>query len=216
MRWARRSRFVRLLLCRPPDLPRHFSDESVPKEVEEAYIARQGNIGTTFKKIIMRAGIIPWEKLIHNLRASFETDLLNGKYGHFGLQTIAAWLGHSVPVMLKHYGRIQKADYDKIAQTSQEVKERKKQAKTQENGMASVSLIFSQGQVAQKASQYTAADGEIGGNGAESAFLPHLTQTLEPQHLTARKEIRGNLAEPPQNLTSGGQGSRTLNRLPGN
>ena len=182
---------------------------------ERVYIARQGNIGTTFKKIILRAGFIPWEKLIHNLRASFETDLLNGKYGQFGLQTIAAWLGHSVPVMLKHYGRIQKADYDKIAQACQDVKERE-QAKTQENGMASVSLIFSQDQVAQKASQHTAARGVNRGNRAESITWDELTQTLEPQHITARKGIRGNLAEPPQNPISGGQGSRTLNRLPGN
>jgi len=53
-----------------------------------------------FRKIILRAGIVPWKKLIQNLRASFETDLLNGKYGKFGLHTIAKWLGHSVKVML--------------------------------------------------------------------------------------------------------------------
>ena len=69
---------------------------------ERTYISRQGNLGTVFAKIIRRAGIVPWEKLIHNLRASFETDLLNGKYGTFGLHTIAAWLGHSVQIMLKH------------------------------------------------------------------------------------------------------------------
>ena len=79
---------------------------------ERVYVSRQGNIGTMFRKIMLRAGVVPWAKLIQNLRASFETDLINGKYGHFGIHTIAAWLGHSVQVMLKHYGRIQKADYD--------------------------------------------------------------------------------------------------------
>ena len=55
---------------------------------ERVYIGRQGNIGTRFRKIILKAGVVPWGKLIHNLRASFETDLLNGKYGQFGLHTI--------------------------------------------------------------------------------------------------------------------------------
>ena len=139
----------------------------------------------------MRAGFIPWEKLIHNLRASFETDLLNGKYGHFGLQTIVAWLGHSVPVMLKHYGRIQKADYDKIALVSLEVKERKKQAKTQESGMASVSLVFSQDQVAQKASQYTAVEGGIGLYGEESTIFDDSPQLLETTVLSSKKRQEG-------------------------
>ena len=92
---------------------------------ERVYISRQGNIGTMFRKIIHRSGIVPWEKLIHNLRASFETDLLNGKYGQFGLHTIADWLGHSVKVMLQHYGRIQQSDFDQIAAACEQVKHRK-------------------------------------------------------------------------------------------
>lgn len=92
---------------------------------ERVYISRQGNLGTMFKKIIRRASFKPWKKLIHNLRASLETDLLNGKYGRFGLHTIADWLGHSVKVMLEHYGRVQKEDFDKIAQACQEAEIRK-------------------------------------------------------------------------------------------
>ena len=94
---------------------------------ERIYISRQGNLGTVFKKIIHRAGLVPWKKLIHNLRASFETDLLNGEYGRFGLQTIASWLGHSAKVMLEHYGRIQQSDYDQITEACVRTQQKKDQ-----------------------------------------------------------------------------------------
>ena len=55
---------------------------------ERTYITRQGNIGTSFRKIILRAGIEPWEKLIQNLRASFENDLMSKKYGESILATL--------------------------------------------------------------------------------------------------------------------------------
>jgi len=141
---------------------------------ERVYISRQGNIGTMFKKIMLRAGIVPWKKLIQNLRASFETDLINGKYGQFGLHTIAAWLGHSVKVMLEHYGRIQKEDYDKIALACQEVKKRKKP-------------------VVGKASQYTAVEGGIGLYGEESTILDDSPQPFETTVLSSKK---GNKGEP--------------------
>jgi integrase len=108
---------------------------------ERVYVSRQGNIGTTFRKIIHRAGIVPWDKLIQNLRASFETDLLNGKYGKFGLHTIAAWLGHSVKVMLEHYGRFQQSDFDQIAEACLQVKQRKEQATQKAAHFAADSLL---------------------------------------------------------------------------
>jgi len=82
-----------------------------------------------FKKIILRTGIAPWGKLIHNLRASFETDLLNGKYDtpehRIGIHMIAEWLGHSVKVMLEHYGRSQQSDFDNIAKACERVRQEK-------------------------------------------------------------------------------------------
>ncbi len=72
----------------------------------------------------------------------------------------------------------------------QDVKERE-QAKTQKDGMASVSLIFSQGQVAQKASQHTAARGVIGGNRAESTFLDDFPQPLGIMVLNGKKKNKG-------------------------
>ena len=43
------------------------------------------------------------------------------------LTTIAKWLGHSVKVMLEHYGRIQQSDYDQIAEARERVKRKKEQ-----------------------------------------------------------------------------------------
>ena len=91
-------------------------------------VSGTGNLGTMFAKIIHRAGVVRWKKLLHNLRASFETDLLNGEYGQFGLHTIVGWLGHSVKVMLEHYGRIRKTDYDQIELACQQVNRKEHQA----------------------------------------------------------------------------------------
>jgi integrase len=161
---------------------------------ERIYISRQGNIGTMFRKIIHKAGIAPWTKLIQNLRASFETDLLNGEYGEFGIHTIAEWLGHSPQVMLKHYGRYKKSDNDKIAQACEQVRQRKKQMRgggednfapvqSQNDGLT-VEMTGSppQNRASLKASLYTAAEGEIECNGAETRqtlVASYLPQTLE-------------------------------------
>jgi len=166
---------------------------------ERVYVSRQGNIGTSFRKIILRAGIAPWDKLIQNLRASFETDLLNGKYGKFGLHTIAAWLGHSVKVMLEHYGRFQQSDFDQIAEACEQVKKGKDQT-TQKVAHSAADFPLRDAfvtaestapncseKVAQKAAQYTAARGGFGGNGEESPSFMELVQFLTGKALSSTK-----------------------------
>ena len=73
--------------------------------------------------------------------------------------TIAEWLGHSVKIMLEHYGRVQQSDFDQIAEACEQVKERKDQT-------------------TQKVAQYTAVLGGIGQNGAESPSFMELVQLL--------------------------------------
>ena len=51
--------------------------------------------------MIQRAGIDPWPKTFHALRASHETDLLE----RFPIQVVAKWLGHSPKIALTHYAR---------------------------------------------------------------------------------------------------------------
>ena len=94
---------------------------------ERVYISRQGNMGTMFRKIMKQAGISPWKKLIHNLRASFAIDLMSKKYGDHNIYVIAKWMGHSVQVMLQHYGRFQKSDFAKVAEACERVRREKEQ-----------------------------------------------------------------------------------------
>jgi len=64
------------------------------------------NLRTTFQKIIRRAGLEPWPKLFHNLRASRATELAN----EFPAHVAAAWLGHSTIIANKHYWQVTDAD----------------------------------------------------------------------------------------------------------
>ena len=84
-------------------------------------------MGTMFRKIMKQAGISPWKKLIHNLRASFAIDLMSKKYGDHNIYVIAKWMGHSVQVMLQHYGRFQKSDFAKVAEACERVRREKEQ-----------------------------------------------------------------------------------------
>lgn len=66
--------------------------------VQTRYTA-QANIGTTFAKIVERAGLVPWERLFQNLRATRETELMAA----YPAKDVSSWLGNSAPVAMKHY-----------------------------------------------------------------------------------------------------------------
>ena len=75
---------------------------------------RESNLMTMFDKIVLRAGLNPWPMPGNNLRGSLVTDLYNGKYPEIGIHTIAAWIGHSPEIAMKHYTRIRDEDFDKV------------------------------------------------------------------------------------------------------
>lgn len=60
---------------------------------------RNANHRTMMQKIIKRAGLQPWPRLFHNLRASRQTELEN----EFPTHVVCAWLGNSPAVARKHY-----------------------------------------------------------------------------------------------------------------
>ncbi len=64
------------------------------------------NLRTTFEKIIKRAGVTPWPKLFHNLRATRQTELAQD----FPQHVVCAWLGNSEAVATEHYLRVTDAD----------------------------------------------------------------------------------------------------------
>ena len=63
------------------------------------YRDRNANLRTQFLRIIKRAGLEPWPKLFHNLRASRQTELTS----RFPLHVVCEWIGNSAPIASKHY-----------------------------------------------------------------------------------------------------------------
>jgi len=93
--------------------PAYLQDRSVDRSKLDRINA---NFGTIFGGYIERAGLVRWSKIINNLRASMETDLLGGEYGVLGINDIADWLGHSPRVMLTHYKRVREEKFRQVTQ----------------------------------------------------------------------------------------------------
>ena len=70
---------------------------------------RNSNLRTRFEKIIRRAGLEPWPKPFHAMRASCETELTE----EFPVQAVAAWLGNSPKIALRHYLRVLPEHFDR-------------------------------------------------------------------------------------------------------
>jgi integrase len=70
---------------------------------------RNSNFRTTFEKMITRAGLEPWAKPFHAMRASCETDLIEA--GH-RIQVVSRWMGHSPKVAVANYLRVLPEHYD--------------------------------------------------------------------------------------------------------
>ena len=69
------------------------------------------NLRTALQKKLAKAGIVPWPKLWHNLRASAETDLAR----RFSLASVTAWLGNSPKVAATNYLMVTDEDFDRAA-----------------------------------------------------------------------------------------------------
>lgn len=69
------------------------------------------NFRTTLEKLTRRAGIEPWPRLWHSMRASCETDLAR----HFPLSSVAKWLGNTQAVAMRHYVDVTDADFNRAA-----------------------------------------------------------------------------------------------------
>jgi len=69
---------------------------------------REGaNLNPHFRRIIKRAGLMPWERTWHNLRASRQTELA----ATFPLHTVCAWIGNTKAIAAGHYLQVTDADW---------------------------------------------------------------------------------------------------------
>ena len=72
---------------------------------------KQANLRTRFHKIIERAGLMPWERLFHNLRASRQTELED----QFPSHVVGAWMGDSEAVAKKRYLQVRDEHFEQAA-----------------------------------------------------------------------------------------------------
>jgi integrase len=70
---------------------------------------RNINMRTQFERILKRAGLKPWPRLFHALRASRETELAK----KFPLHVVTAWFGNSQRVALRHYLQVTDDDFER-------------------------------------------------------------------------------------------------------
>ena len=89
--------------------------EQAPEGTEHViskYRAANSNLRTQFERIIRRAGLEPWPKLFHNLRATRQTELTEIMPGH----VVCAWLGNTEDVAKAHYLQVTEAHFIKALQ----------------------------------------------------------------------------------------------------
>ncbi len=72
------------------------------------------NLRTQLKRIMRRAGLEPWPKLFHNLRATRETELAEVHPIH----VVCSWIGHAAAIAQKHYLQVTDQDFDRAAKTN--------------------------------------------------------------------------------------------------
>jgi integrase len=99
-----------------PELRPHLEalwDEAEPgvSHVITRYRRPAQNLRTTFEKIILRAGLLPWPRLMQNLRATRETELA----ATYPLHVVTAWMGNTEVVAARHYLQVTDADFARAA-----------------------------------------------------------------------------------------------------
>ena len=107
-----KSRYVPIFPEVAPLLQQAF-DEAEPgtKYVITRYRQRGCNLRTQFTRILAKAGLKPWPKLMQNLRSSRQTELAET----YPLHLICAWLGNSRLIAQRHYLQIRDQDFMEAA-----------------------------------------------------------------------------------------------------
>lgn len=93
-----------------PEFYEHL--KALPRSGEDRIFTRswsgQTNLRTALSKAIARSDAQPWKRLWHNMRASWETDLVNrGELEH----KVFYWLGNSKRIAQSHYLRVTDEDF---------------------------------------------------------------------------------------------------------
>ncbi len=65
------------------------------------------NLNPQLRRIVERAGVKPWPRAWHNLRASRQTELA----AEFPLATVCSWIGNTKAIAAGHYLQVTDADW---------------------------------------------------------------------------------------------------------
>lgn len=73
------------------------------------------NLNPHFRRIIKRAGLTPWPRTWHNMRATRQTELA----ASFPLHTVCAWIGNTKAIAAGHYLQVTDADWTRATACSE-------------------------------------------------------------------------------------------------
>ena len=76
------------------------------------YRSQKQNMRTQLTRIVKRAGLEPWAKLWHNLRATRQTELME----EFPSHVVCKWIGNSIKIAEKHYLQVTDDHFKKATQ----------------------------------------------------------------------------------------------------
>ncbi len=100
-----------------PELLPHLADAFDRAEPGQEYVITRCrddgvNLRQQLGRIVGRAGLVPWPKLFHNLRASRQTELAE----RYPIHVVCAWLGNSTAIANEHYLQVTENHYESAAQ----------------------------------------------------------------------------------------------------
>jgi len=144
------------------------------------------NLRTTFEKIIRRAGLKPWPRLWHNLRASCESDLAQA----FPLAVVTKWLGNTPSIALRHYVDPTDAAYQVALQWRPKTKVDSNRVQQDTTDVQTNSGTESGTRVAQNVTQQTPARGcKIGNFESQSPLNCNLMQRPARRNLLVQHNL---------------------------
>ena len=82
---------------------------------------KNANLRTQFIKLLRRAGVSPWPRLFHSMRASRQTELER----KFPLHVVCAWLGNSPKIAQRSYLLVTEADFQNASAEGSETVQRR-------------------------------------------------------------------------------------------
>ena len=103
------SRVIPLFGELRPYLEEAFGQAEEGAEYVIATRRKGGNLRTQLGRIVKRAGLKPWPRIFHNLRASRQTELEAQHPTH----VVCSWIGNSPAVAQKHYLQVTDDHFEK-------------------------------------------------------------------------------------------------------